>query len=194
MVDHCEAGFLSARAMDFGHPAVWRCRWPERVVWLSSLASSGALALDDGPVHWALLPSAVSYHQQRTHANRPYNETNVGLGLERRSPFAGLRTWELAVSASILQDSFDATSLFTVASVTHGVLVNRSFALRLGASAGLAYKHTQWDGPHKLVPYLAPTVILRAAGIGVQLSYAYRQNATTGRTNGVYSLQTSVAF
>ncbi len=146
-------------------------------------------------MHWALLPAAVSYHQQRTHANRPYNETNVGLGLERRSAFAGLRTWELALSASILQDSFNASSLFTVASVTHRVLANGSFAVRLGASAGLAYKYTQWDGPHKLVPYLAPTVILRtAAGIGVQLSYSYHQNATTGRTNGVYALQTSVAF
>jgi hypothetical protein len=56
-----------------------------------------------------------------------------------------------------------------------------------------ACKYTQWDGPHKVVPYLAPTVILRAAGIGMQLSYAYHQNATPGRTNSVYSLQT-VAF
>src|SRR4029450_8077322 len=173
MMDPCEAGSPSARTMDFGHAAVSRRRWPERLGWLSLLASSGALAQYDGPVHWALLYPAVSYHQQRTHANRPYNENNVGLGLERRSAFAGLRTWELALSASILQDSFNANSLFTAASVTHRVLADRSFALRVGASAGLAYKYTQWEGPSKLEPYLAPTVILRAAGIGVQLSYGH---------------------
>jgi hypothetical protein len=78
------------------------------------LASCSALAQDDGPVHWALLQPAVSYHQQRTHAS-PYNENNVGLGFERRSVFAGLRTWELALSARILQDSFNASSLFTTA-------------------------------------------------------------------------------
>ena len=154
-----------------------------------------AQAQDEGPVKWAVLQPAASYHQQRTHANKPYNEDNAGIGLERRSGIMGWAGWELALSASVLQDSFNANSLFTGASATKALVARSGLELRLGALAGLAYKYTQWEGPRKLVPYVAPTVILRTPnGAGWQLSYAYHQNATTGRTNGVYTLQTSVLF
>ena len=138
---------------------------------------------------------ALSYHNQRTHAKRPYNETHSGLGIEQRALLTHSLYWERRLSVSVMNDSFDQTALFTQFSLLRDMVSVGGLRLLGGLSTGLAYKHTRWEGPRQWVPLLGAAFSLKQDnGMGLNATYVYRQNKTTGRVNGIFTVQSSFAF
>lgn len=159
-------------------------------------ASGFWLAVDPSSVSYALTGPAVSRHQRRTSANRPYNENNIGVGLEQRADLLAAPQWERAVGASVLKDSYNAAAVFAAAALTREVGTAFGMELRAGVVAGLAYKYWSWNGPRHLTPYLGPTLTLRhlASKLGLNLVYIYRTNFRTDKGSGLLILQTSYEF
>jgi hypothetical protein len=159
-------------------------------------ASGFWLAADPSTVSYALTGPAVSRHQRRTSANRPYNENNIGLGFEQRADLLAAPQWERAVGASVLKDSYNAAAVFATVALTREMGTAFGMELRAGVVAGLAYKYWSWDGPHHLTPYLGPTLTLRhlASKLGLNLVYIYRTNFRTDKGSGLLILQTSYEF
>ena len=154
------------------------------------------LAVDPSTVSYALTGPAVSRHQRRTSANRPYNENNIGLGLEQRADLLSAPQWERALGASVLKDSYNAAAVFATVALTREVGTAFGMELRAGVVAGLAYKYWSWNGPRHLTPYLGPTVTLRhlASKLGLNLVYIYRTNFRSDKGSGLLILQTSYEF
>ena len=153
---------------------------------------------------YALLGPAFSYHQQRTQTQtfpdgsfiaRSYNESNIGLGIEQRNPLPS-SAWELALGVTALRDSFYQPSLFASANLTRPVLSGLGLQLRVGVAAGAAYKYMRWAGPRLAVPFAAATAEIRheGTGLGARLNFIPRTNASTGRSAGLFLLQTSFAL
>lgn len=159
-------------------------------------ASGFSLAVDPSSVSYALTGPAVSRHQRRTSANRPYNENNIGGGLEQRADLLAAPQWERAVGASVLKDSYNAAAVFATVALTREVGTAFGMELRAGVVAGLAYKYWSWNGPRHLTPYLGPTLTLRhlASKLGLNLVYIYRTNFRTDKGSGLLILQTSYEF
>ena len=159
-------------------------------------ASGFWLAVEPSTVSYALTGPAVSRHQRRTSANRPYNENNIGLGLEQRADLLAAPQWERAVGASVLKDSYNAAAVFATVALTREVGTAFGMELRAGVVAGLAYKYWSWNGPRHLTPYLGPTVTLRhlASKLGLNLVYIYRTNFRSDKGSGLLILQTSYEF
>lgn len=159
-------------------------------------ASGFWLAVDPLSVSYALNGPAVSHHQRRTSANRPYNENNIGLGMEQRADLLAAPQWERAVGASVLKDSYNAAAVFATVALTREIGTAFGMELRTGVVAGLAYKYWSWNGPRHLTPYLGPTVTLRhlASKLGLNLVYIYRTNFRTDKGSGLLILQTSYEF
>lgn len=155
-----------------------------------------SLAVDESSVSYALTGPAISHHQRRTSANRPYNENNFGLGVEQRADLLSAPQWERALGASVLKDSYNAAALFAAAALTREVATALGMELRAGVVAGLAYKYWSWNGPRHLTPYLGPTIALRhlASGLGLSLVYIYRTNFRSDKASGLLILQTSYEF
>jgi hypothetical protein len=159
-------------------------------------ASAFSLAVDPSSVSYALTGPAVSHHQRRTSANRPYNENNIGLGMEQRADLLAAPQWERAVGASVLRDSYNAAAVFATVALTREMGTALGMELRAGVVAGLAYKYWSWNGPRHLTPYLGPTLTLRhlASKLGLNLVYIYRTNFRSDKASGLLILQTSYEF
>lgn len=159
-------------------------------------AAGSWLAVDPSSVSYALNGPAVSHHQRRTSANRPYNENNIGLGMEQRADLLAAPQWERAVGASVLKDSYNAAAVFATVALTREVATAFGMELRAGMMAGLAYKYWSWNGPRRLTPYLGPTLTLRhlTSKLGLNLVYIYRTNFRTDKGSGLLILQTSYEF
>ncbi|WP_157991469.1 hypothetical protein [Caldimonas tepidiphila] len=157
--------------------------------------SISALSAVEGRADYALLGPALSYHQQRTHAKRPYNEAHSGLGIEQRAPLAASLYWERRLSVSVMNDSFDQPALFMQAALLREVASIAGVRMLVGASTGVAYKHMKWEGPREWTPLLGAAFALKPRnGIGLNATYVYRQNRTTGRDSSILTLQTSYSF
>ncbi|MFG6449713.1 hypothetical protein ACG0Z6_15925 [Roseateles sp. BYS180W] len=155
-----------------------------------------ASSSDESPGTWLLVGPSVTHHQQRTHAKRPYNENNPGLGIEYRRPLSdpAWRAWDWGVQTYAVKDSFAQPALFVMGSLTREVVRIGPLQFRLGAQAGLAYKHVDWQRAN-LVPVAALLASMKwRDGLTLNLSYAHATNATTGRAKGVTALQLAYQF
>lgn len=159
-------------------------------------AQTAAAQTVDTSTRYALLGPAVTYHQQRTHAGRPYNEQNWAVGLERRDAVSNDGRWERSFGAAALQDSFDKPSVLSSVSLQRRLAEGAGLEVLAGAQVGLAYKHMDWDRGARWVPYAGPSFSLRSTGTGLGLNglYVYKRNATTGRVSGIFLLQSSWTY
>lgn len=173
-------------------------RPPRIELWNVLLSSAAIIALpasgqtsndraDDA--NWALIGPSFSYHQQRSHANRPYNEKNFGLGLAWQRKIDG-SAWEQSREVYVARDSFNQTSLFIDTTLSRAIAASGNLSFHTGGKAGIAYKNADWDGPRTWRPYVAAVICFRQErGINAKISYAYHKNSSTNRVNGVFVLQ-----
>lgn len=158
-------------------------------------ASAQSLALDDA-TRYALLGPSFSYHQQRTHSGRAYNEQHLGIGLERRNKISSDSDWAQSTAVLLMKDSFSKPMLSGALSLEYRLLDLAGHRLSTGVQVGLAYKHKSWEQNADWVPFAGPQVSIRphSSGPGLSVVYYYKRNATTGKVNGLVHAQTSWTF
>ena len=138
----------------------------------SHAASSGA--------QWYVHTGGVSHHFEQTRAaDREWNETHPGLGLERRDADTE-SPWQLRWTAGAMRDSRRFWSGYGGATYVHRWQWGNSLETSLGVGAFGFYRSVSWSGKRALVPALLPTASISSADGTLGMNVVYIPRVSTG--------------
>lgn len=105
---------------------------------------------------WYVNTGGFSHHFEPTQAaNRQWNETHPGLGLERRDIDPD-SNWHTSWSAGLMRDSRSFWGGYAGAAYSRHWHWNRSIQTSLGIGAFAFYRSVSWSGERALTPALLP--------------------------------------